>query len=86
MGLGTRRISHTIPFYAIERTHLVEIDVTEFSFLDHFGIKPSFKLHHEQQHLVIRPSRKEDLAGIQFEQSATNRPNIKSGVIWDAKN
>lgn len=53
-----------------ESAHLVEVHVSKLRLLDHLGIKPTSKFHHQQQHMVIGSSGKKDLSCVQFVKCA----------------
>lgn len=67
----THRAGDTISIDADERAHLVEVHGSKLCLLDHLGIEPSPKFHHQQQHMVIGSTRKEDLSCIKFVECAT---------------
>jgi len=66
----TYRASYPISIDADERAHLVEVYVSKLRLLDHFGIEPASKFHHQQQHMVVGTTGKEDLSCIQFVECA----------------
>ena len=43
-------------------------------------------LHDGAEHLVVGPACEEDLAGVELEQGATNRPYVNAEIIGHAKN
>lgn len=66
----TYRASHPISVDADESAHLVEVHVSKLRLLDHFGIEPTSKFHHQQQHMVIGSTGKKDLSCIQLVERA----------------
>jgi len=60
----TYRAGYPIFVDANERAHLVEVHVSKLRLLDHFGVEPSPKFHHQQQHMVVGSTRKKYLPGI----------------------
>jgi hypothetical protein len=56
------RAGYTILIDADERAHLVEVYVSKLRLLNHLGIEPASEFHHQQQHMVIGSTRKEDLS------------------------
>jgi hypothetical protein len=68
---------YPILFDALEATHLVEIDIAKFGLLDHLRVEPSFELHHEEQHLIIRTPREKNFSRVQLVQGAANRPDVQ---------
>ena len=73
----TNIAGYSVRFNALKPTHFVKIDVTKFGLLDHLAVEPSFELHHQQEHLIIRSPWEENLARVQLVQSAANRPYIQ---------
>jgi len=67
----TYRAGYSIPIDADECAHLVEVYIPKLGLLDHLGIEPASKFHHQQQHMVIGSTGKEDLSCIQFIKGAT---------------
>ena len=66
----TYRTGHLIAIDTDESAHLVEVHVPKPRLLDHFGIEPTPKLHHQQQHVIIGSARKKNLSRIQLVKRA----------------
>lgn len=58
----TYRAGYPISIDADERAHLIEVYVSKLGLLYHFGIEPTPKLHHQQQHMVVGSAGKKDLS------------------------
>lgn len=66
MNKGAYIAQDTILLHTIEASHLVEVNISEFGFLDHLPVESSFELHHEKEHLIVRSAGEQDLAGVQL--------------------
>lgn len=58
---------------------------TKFGFAQHLVAEFATALHDGSQHLIIATSCKENLARVQLEKSASNRPHIDPKIIGDSK-
>lgn len=66
----THRAGYPISLNADEPTHLVKVHISKLGFLDHLGVEPSPKFHHQEQHMVIGSTREKDLSCVQFVECA----------------
>ena len=66
------RAGYPISIDTDESAHLVEVHVSKLCLLDHLGIEPAPKFHHQQQHMIIGSARKKDLSCIQFVKRAAH--------------
>jgi hypothetical protein len=58
------RAGYPILIDADKCAHLVEVHVSELRLLNHLGIEAASEFHHQQQHMVIGSTGKEDLSCI----------------------
>ena len=73
MGVsGTHGSCDSIFLDTLKGTHLVEVLIAKFSFLDHLGIEAALELHHEQEHVTIRTAGKENLARVKLIKCAAD--------------
>lgn len=67
---------------AAQKVHaLVKMNIPKLSLLDHPVVDFPLELHHVQQHLVVGPTGKEDLARVEFVERAADRPDVERAVV-----
>lgn len=54
--------------------------------LQHLQAEFASALHDRAQHLIVALASEEDLASVQFEERASNRPSIDGKVVRHTKN
>ncbi len=64
---------------------VIEMQASELGFSQRLVVEFSPAFHDCTEHLIVASSSKEYLAGVQFKQCATYRPNINSKVVRHAE-
>mmetsp|Transcript_66058 Transcript_66058/g.184681 ORF Transcript_66058/g.184681 Transcript_66058/m.184681 type:complete len:346 (-) Transcript_66058:749-1786(-) len=64
---------------------LVEVLLPAHAALDHLVGYLALELHHQSQHVVVRPSWKEDLAGEQLAETRSHGPDVRGGAVLRAE-
>jgi hypothetical protein len=83
--MRTHPACHPVALDAVKRAHIIEVVPPKLGLLDHLRIEATFQLHHEKYHMVVRSTRKQDLASKKLVERAANGPDIECRVIWVAK-
>ena len=82
----THLAGNLIRLYAHKVHSIVKVHWSKLSFLDHSVIEFALKIHHQMEHVVVGFPWKKDFASVEFVQCTSDRPHVKSIIIWQAKN
>lgn len=61
------------------------MNISKFGFLHESSRISALELLDQVEHMIVGPAREEDLASVQFVESAADRPHVQRTVIRQAK-
>src|SRR5258706_13658347 len=64
-----------------ETSDIVKVVGAKFGLLRRFCVEAALALHHQTNHLSVRPVRKEDSPRVQLGQRAADAPHINSHIV-----
>jgi len=82
---GTNLTGDLVDFNTDKVHRLVKVHLPKLGLLDDSMVELPFELHVVKEHLVVRSSREEDLARVEFEEGASDGPDVERAVVGETE-